>query len=101
MYGLKLLLVKPNSGVNAAADPAQSSVSPLAFGLPAGDACMTSLMDGRPLALAATEALSTLRDVVAVAMCALLLCLLARCSKASLTRDLFGVVLAAAAVVGS
>jgi hypothetical protein len=62
---------------------------------------MTTLIDGRSLAVAATTALSTLRDVVSVATWALLLCLVARCSKASLTRDLFGVVLAVAALHGS
>jgi hypothetical protein len=54
------------------------------------------LSDDRPLAL-----LTTAFDVLSVALWALLLYLVARCSRASLTRDLFGVVLAMAALTGS
>jgi hypothetical protein len=85
--------------------------------------------DGRPLALVAHAALTTARDgvrdllapdgplvrvatqvaqfganaydVISVATWALLLCLVARRSRGSLTRDLFGVVLAVAALTGS
>ena len=35
--------------------------------------------------------LNTVRDIVSVATWAFLLCLVTRCSKVSLTRDLFGV----------
>ena len=58
---------------------------------------MPTLIDGRPLALAATTALSTVLDVVSVATWALLLSLVTRRSKGSLRRDLFGIVLAVAA----
>jgi len=51
---------------------------------------MTILTDGRPLAFVTTAAI-TAYDVVSVAMWALLLCLVARRSRGSLTRDLFGV----------
>jgi hypothetical protein len=58
---------------------------------------MPTPIDGRPLVLAVTTTLSTVRDVVSVATWALLLSLVARRNKGSLTRDLFGVVLAVAA----
>jgi hypothetical protein len=56
--------------------------------------------DGRPLAYVTTAAL-TAYHVVSVSMWALLLCLAARRSRGGLTRDLFGAVLAVAAVAGS
>jgi hypothetical protein len=61
---------------------------------------MTFLIDGRLLTSVATAAL-TLYDIVSVATCALLCSLLAGRSKASLTRELVGVVLAVAGVAGS
>jgi hypothetical protein len=90
---------------------------------------MSYLSDGRPLAFVATAVLGAARDgvrdlmapdgplvrlatqvvqlgtnaydVVSVATWALLLCLVARRARGSLTRDLFGVVLAVAALSGS
>jgi hypothetical protein len=56
--------------------------------------------DGRPLAFVTTAAL-TAYHVVSVAIWALLFYLAARRSRGSLTRDLFGVVVAVAAVAGS
>ena len=61
---------------------------------------MTFLIDGRLLTSFAT-ALLTVYDVLSVATWALLCSLVAGRSKGSLTRDLFGVVLAVAAVAGS
>ena len=58
------------------------------------------LTDGRPTALVSTAAL-TVYDVVSVAIRALLLYLVARRSKSSLLRDLFGLVIAVAAVHAS
>jgi hypothetical protein len=58
---------------------------------------MPILSDGRPNALFSTAAL-TLYDAVAVVVWALLLFLVARRSKSSLIRDLFGLVVAVAAV---
>jgi hypothetical protein len=58
---------------------------------------MPILIDGRPLVLAVTTTLSTVRDVVSVATWALLLSLVTRRHKGSLALDLFGVVLAVAA----
>jgi hypothetical protein len=58
---------------------------------------MPILSDGRPSALVSTAAL-TIYDVVSVAIWALLLFLVARRSKSSLLRDLFGLVAAVAAV---
>ena len=54
------------------------------------DCPMTFLTDDRPLTFVTTAAL-TAYDVVSVAMWALLLCLAARLSRGSLSRDLFGV----------
>ena len=62
---------------------------------------MPLLTDSRPLALVAPVTFTTAFDAIAVAMWALLLCLVARCSKGSLTRDLFGVVVAVAALNAS
>lgn len=59
---------------------------------------MPLLTDGRPPALVAPAAFNIAFDAIAVVMWALLLCLVARCSKGSLTRDLFGVVVAVAAL---
>ena len=61
---------------------------------------MPILTDGRPVALVPTAAL-TVYDVVVVAIWALLLFVAARCSKSSLTRDLFGLVVAVAALTSS
>ena len=61
---------------------------------------MPILSDGRPLAHVATAAL-TVYDVVSVAIWALLLFLVARRSKSSILRDLFGLVVAVAAVNAS
>ena len=58
---------------------------------------MPILSDGRPFAPVPTAAL-TVYDVVSVAIWALLLFLVARRSKSSLVRDLFGLVVAVAAV---
>jgi len=58
---------------------------------------MPILTDSRPVALAPTAALNVY-DAVVVVIWALLLCLVARCSKSSLTRDLFGLVVAVAAL---
>jgi hypothetical protein len=58
---------------------------------------MPILSDGRPVALVPTAALSVY-DAVVVVIWALLLFLVARCSKSSLTRDLFGLVVAVAAL---
>jgi hypothetical protein len=55
--------------------------------------------NGRPLAFVTTAALTTYY-VVSVAMWALLFYLAARRSRGSVMRDLFGVVLAVAAVSG-
>ena len=54
----------------------------------------------RPIALVSTAAL-TAYDIVSVATCALLLYLVAGRSKARLTGDLFGIVLAVATMAGS
>ena len=76
---------------------------------------MPLLTNGRPLALFATaaptafvrlatqvaQAGTNAYDAVSVATWALLLCVVARRSKSSLTRDLFGVVVAVAALNGS
>jgi hypothetical protein len=59
---------------------------------------MPLLTDGRPLALVASASFNTAYDALSVVTWALLLCLVARCSKGSLTRDLFGVVIAVAAM---
>jgi hypothetical protein len=61
---------------------------------------MPILTDDRPLALVSTAAL-TVYDAVTVAIWALLLLLVARRSKSSLTRDLFGLVVAVAALSSS
>ena len=58
---------------------------------------MPILTDGQPVAPVPTAAL-TIYDAVVVAIWALLLFLVARCSKSSLTRDLFGLVVAVAAL---
>jgi len=58
---------------------------------------MPILTDGRPAALVATAALS-IYDAAVVVIWALLLFLVARCSKSSLTRDLFGFVVAVVAL---
>ena len=58
---------------------------------------MPILSDGRPFAPVSTAALTVL-DVVSVAIWALLLYLVARRSKSSLLRDLFGLVVAVAAM---
>lgn len=60
-------------------------------------AFMSVLTDGRPTAFLSTAAL-TVYDVVAVALWALLLFVVARRSKSSLLRDLFGLVVAVAAL---
>ena len=52
-------------------------------------------------ALVAPATFKTAYDAISVVMWALLLCLVARCSKGSLTRDLFGVVVAVAALSAS
>jgi len=57
--------------------------------------------DGRPLLALVSTAALTVYDAVSVALWALLLFLVARGSRSSLTRDLFGVVLAVAALTGS
>jgi hypothetical protein len=59
---------------------------------------MPLLTDGRPLALVTSATFNTAYDAISVVMWALLLFLVARCSKGSLTRDLFGVVIAVAAM---
>jgi hypothetical protein len=61
---------------------------------------MPILSDGRPLALVPPAALGVY-DAVVVAIWALLLFLVARCSKSSLTRDLFGLVVAVAALTST
>ena len=61
---------------------------------------MPILTDGRPVAFVPTAALNVY-DAVAVVIWALLLFLVARCSKSSLTRDLFGLVVAVAALTAS
>ena len=61
---------------------------------------MTYFTDGRPLAAITTAAL-TAYDVLTVALWALLFCLVARRSRSAVLRDLFGVVLAVAALTGS
>ena len=58
---------------------------------------MPILTDSRPVALVPTAALSVY-DAVVVVIWALLLFLVARCSKSSLTRDLFGLVVAVVAL---
>jgi hypothetical protein len=58
---------------------------------------MSILTDGRPTALFSTAAL-TVYDIVTVAIRALLFFLVVRRSKSSLLRDLFGLVVAVAAV---
>ena len=58
---------------------------------------MPILTDGRPLAPFSTAAL-TVYDAVAVAIWALLLFVVARRSKSSLLRDLFGLVVAVTAL---
>jgi hypothetical protein len=60
---------------------------------------MTFLTDGRPAFI--TTAAMTAYDAVTVVLWALLFCLAARRSRGGLARDLFGVVLAVAALSGS
>jgi hypothetical protein len=62
---------------------------------------MPLLTDSRPLAPVTSAAFNTVFDAFSVVMWALLLCVVARCSKGSLTRDLFGVVVAVAALHAS
>ena len=87
-------------------DGCDLSATPLAFALPrAGcrtprpriDCPVPILTDGRPLAPVSTAAL-TVYDAVAVAIWALLLFMVARRSKSSLLRDLFGLVVAVVAL---
>ena len=59
---------------------------------------MPILTDGRPFAPGASATMTIVLDILAIATWALLLCLVARRSKSSLTRDLFGVVVAVAAL---
>lgn len=83
---------------------------PLAFALPrrpvphaaaTGSSAFMSMLTGdRPTALVSTAAL-TIYDVASVAIWALLLFLVARGSKNRLVRDLFGLVVAAAAIHAS
>jgi hypothetical protein len=80
----------------------------LAFSLPVSSVppprpqplLMPILSDGRPDALIPTAALNVY-DAVVVVIWALLLFLVARCSKSGLTRDLFGLVVAVAALTAS
>jgi len=62
---------------------------------------MPLLTDGRPIAPVASTTINTAYDALSVVMWALLLFLVARCSRGSLTRDLFGVVVAVAALNAS